>query len=439
MGVWRNTQFCIARPLQRILIYDNEPFYNQLSTLHIQNVCYSVKHSYTNTHTLYVFGCSNTQKKEKNMVDTVVIKRAWYRDRIVENTTFSLPSAVDSIDAVISETDNGVTATVLGEGVFADYPGPIRVKVEAASDVVDANSEAGQDMIRKHIAEVERSNSPELDEVDEDRIKTHIVPKFEMLHTMTHSLVNGRKTGIRSLIVSGPAGVGKSHGMEAILNGYLPPPVEDEAEAVEQELDPDRVEFEFCRGAITAIALYMKLWEFRGEDGHRSMIVFDDCDSIFSDEQALNLLKAALDTKPIRTISWLAESKALARLGIPNTFNFCGSVAFVSNIDFDREANRDTKMAEHRRALISRSLFLDLEMRTARDCYLRLHQVARTGELFARWNFEPEQEKEILLFMFNKRDSLREMSLRMAVKIAALRASYPEEWKKMAMALCMRK
>jgi hypothetical protein len=47
-------------------------------------------------------------------------------------------------------------------------------------------------------------------------------------------------------------------------------------------------------------------------------------------------------------------------------------------------------------------------------------------------------QDEIIDFLSDNTNNLREMSLRMAIKIADLRKSFPLKWKAMAQVTCMR-
>ena len=166
------------------------------------------------------------------------------------------------------------------------------------------------------------------------------------------------------------------------------------------------------------------------------MVVFDDCDSILLDDVALNLLKGALDSGKTRKISWLADSRILRQEGIPDSFNFNGSVIFITNLKFDKMKSQ--KLRDHLDALQSRCHYLDLTLDTMRDKILRIKQIARDGELFANYDFDNETQDEIIDFMDDNKNRLREMSLRMAIKIADLRNSFPLKWKAMTEATCMR-
>jgi hypothetical protein len=72
-----------------------------------------------------------------------------------------------------------------------------------------------------------------------------------------------------------------------------------------------------------------------------------------------------------------------------------------------------------------------------RDRFLRIQQIFRKGDLFADYDITPEQGQEILDFMKINQDRLREMSLRMALKIADL-IRISTNWRAMAESTCMK-
>jgi len=164
--------------------------------------------------------------------------------------------------------------------------------------------------------------------------------------------------------------------------------------------------------------------------------VFDDCDSILLDDVALNLLKGALDSGKKRKISWLSESRVLKDEGIPSTFDFKGSVIFITNLKFDKMKSQ--KLRDHLDALQSRCHYLDLTLDTQRDKILRIKQIAGDGVLFDGYDFSKDEQEEIIEYMDETKDNLRELSLRMALKIADLRKSFPNKWKAMANTTCVK-
>jgi hypothetical protein len=165
--------------------------------------------------------------------------------------------------------------------------------------------------------------------------------------------------------------------------------------------------------------------------------VFDDCDSAFSDELALNILKAALDSGKRRRIFWNSDSSMLRREGIPDSFEFKGSVIFITNLNFANVKSK--KLQDHLEALQSRCHYLDLTIDTERDAMLRIRQVHRDadGGLFASYDFDGDEADHILDFMYENRTKLREVSLRMCLKIADLVKISSGNWRVLAQNTCM--
>jgi hypothetical protein len=159
------------------------------------------------------------------------------------------------------------------------------------------------------------------------------------------------------------------------------------------------------------------------------VLVFDDCDSILLDDLSLNILKAALDSSSKRTISWNTDSSMLRREGVPDRFDFKGSVIFITNIKFEHV--RSKKLKDHLDALESRCHYLDLTMDTQRDKYLRIKQIVRDGMLNS-YDFEDGASEEIVDYIWEQRTRLRELSLRTVLKIADLRKMSEHNWKRLA-------
>jgi hypothetical protein len=225
------------------------------------------------------------------------------------------------------------------------------------------------------------------------------------------------------MIVSGPPGVGKSYGVE----------LEIEKATLLDQIAGRRLRAEVVKGSATPIGLYQTLYKYSDPN---CVIVFDDCDSILLDDVALNLLKGALDSGKKRKISWLADSRILRSEGIPDSFNFQGSVIFITNLKFDKLKSQ--KLKDHLDALQSRCHYLDLTLDTMRDKVLRIKQIARSGELFSDLELSDIAQDEIITFMDTNKNRLREMSLRMAIKIGQLYKSFPTKWQALAQTTCMK-
>ena len=254
--------------------------------------------------------------------------------------------------------------------------------------------------------------TPATTETD-DEIITRMRERFEMLEQLTGAAKKGK---IKSLIISGPPGVGKSHGVERKLSKHN----------LLSTLSEKEVPFTVIKGAMSPIGLYKALYKFR-EAG--KVVVFDDCDTIFEDTLMLNILKAALDSKAKRTICWNTESRVLDREGIPDKFDFQASAIFLTNIDF--ETVKSTKLKPHLNALTSRSHYMSCDIATDRERRLRIRQVAQDG-LLKDFNLNDTEEQEVLDFVETNFDGLREQSLRTVVKAAELHSAFGDSWTKYA-------
>jgi hypothetical protein len=244
--------------------------------------------------------------------------------------------------------------------------------------------------------------------------------RFSILDEMTQASIDGV---VRGMVVTGPPGVGKSFGVEQVL----------EKNSLFDVMAGNGTKFETVKGASSAIGLYKVLFN---NANSKSVLVLDDCDTVLYDETSLNLLKAALDSCKKRTLNWNTDSALLRREGIPDQFEFQGSVIFITNLKFD---NVRGKIKDHLAAIMSRCHYLDLTMDTMREKILRCQQIVADGML-NEYQFTAKEEAEILDFMLDNKDRMREISLRMVTKLADLKKSFGDEkWKRTAEVTCMRR
>ncbi len=239
--------------------------------------------------------------------------------------------------------------------------------------------------------------------------------RFGMLGKLT---TGSLQHNIRSLVVTGAPGVGKTFTVEQILSA-----------AGEQR-------FEVVKGAISAVNLYKLGYKHRKPG---QVIVLDDADSIFTDEDALNILKALCDSSPVRRVSWMKESQALKEDDVPQSYEFQGSFIFISNLDFQKYVDMGgNKYVAHFEALMSRSLYLDLRLHDRQAVSLWVRHIATSGMLFQREGVSAEIGDKILAFIQLHRDNLRELSLRTLMKTVQLAKTQPRDWEVMARVLLTR-
>lgn len=342
---------------------------------------------------------------------TVLIRKGNYRGESIRNKKLVLLK-----DYVVGS--KGGFITVDGSEYGRDK---IRVKVEQkdyeiisgdASELITAQKNAHAEAAEIEMAEEAISN--ETDEEIEERINN----RFEILDGMTNAIGASQ---IKAMTVTGAPGVGKSFGVEEVLkrNNILNT----------MAGDPDN--YVIFKGEMTSIGLYIALYH-NAERG--KTIVFDDCDGILYDDLSLNLLKAALDTSKVRRICWCADSKTLAKEGVPNSFEFKAGVIFISNIDFDHvRGNR----AHHIEALKSRTHYLNLTIHTTREKLIRIKSLLRKGML-DEYGFSDQQVAKIEMFINDNAARLNELSLRMVLKISDLILAFPTRWEEVASHTCMK-
>jgi len=289
----------------------------------------------------------------------------------------------------------GGYVTVDGSAV-AGFPAR---NIKIMCDSADAYQSAGNTKIKA----ASESDSEVIERIRE---------RFDMLKDMTKAV---KKGDVRAMIVSGPPGVGKSHGVEEVLDRYN----------TLQTLGGSK-KYDVVKGAMSPIGLYVKLFNYKDKD---NVIVFDDCDAIFEEPLALNILKAALDSKKKRTIHWNTDSFKLRNEGVPDSFEFQGSAIFITNLNFGDIKSK--KIKSHLEALESRCHYMDLTISTEREKMLRIKQVIQDGML-NEYNLSDDIKEEILDFCDINKKRLRELSLRTVLKVADLAVAFPTKWEAMA-------
>ena len=334
---------------------------------------------------------------------TVTIKDGSFNNQKVEDVTFAMIK-----DYFPYKSGGGGFYLVDGKTASdGEFPAkPIRVKVSDPSMAELGNAEV--------VVRETKSN-----ETDEEAI-ARIKERFEILTQMTEATQEG---SVRAMIVSGPPGVGKSYGVEEQLN----------KSDIFNKMADVPPKFEVVRGSMSALGLYQKLYKFSNPG---NILVLDDCDSVLFDDISLNILKAALDSSKKRYISWNTESRVLANEGVPDRFEYKGSVIMITNIKFDYVKSK--KLKDHLAAIMSRCHYLDLTMDSSRDKFLRCKQIVKDGNMLTEYGFSEEEGQGLIQFMEDNKEHLNEISLRMVTKLADLK-KMSDDWQKLARVTCMKR
>ena len=208
---------------------------------------------------------------------------------------------------------------------------------------------------------------------------------FENLRNITRMVGKGLQP---SAVVTGMAGMGKTHIVK---------------ETLEEIGLRESYEFVHFKGRATAAGLYLTLYEYSDK-----LVILDDCDSVFKDDDAVNILKAALDSYDIRRISYISSRELKMPDGTmaPKTFEFTGQVIFISNIP-------QSKIDD---AIKSRSFVQDISM-TTNQIFMRMEQLLTKIEP----NVRMENKREALDLMKELYDEYEGVSVNLRSLIKAIR------------------
>jgi|TARA_B100000073_G_scaffold347679_1_gene362844 hypothetical protein len=339
--------------------------------------------------------------------NAIKIKTGTYDNQPVQDVQFALIK-----DFYPYKTGGGFYLVDGKTADTGDYPSkPIRIKVSKPDHAEYVVLDGPVNVKKKKSTVVEEPEEQAMDRIRE---------RFDILTEMTEATQEGT---VRAMIVSGPPGVGKSYGVEEQLNKTN----------IFNKIANEQPKFEVVRGSMSALGLYQKLYKYSNKG---NILVLDDCDSILFDDVALNILKAALDSSKRRYISWNTESRVLANEGVPDRYEFNGSVIMITNIKFDYVKSK--KLQDHLAAIMSRCHYLDLTLDTVRDRFLRCKQVMKDGDMLAEYGFSEDEQQDLIQFMTDHASSLNEISLRMITKLADLK-KMSNDWKKLARVTCMKR
>jgi len=223
-------------------------------------------------------------------------------------------------------------------------------------------------------------------------------------------MVAGRKTP--SAIITGDGGLGKTYSVvKALKECGLKDMTEFLSESDIGAVTMTSQMFTVIKGYSTAKALYRVLYENRN-----STVVFDDCDSVLKDPDALNLLKGALDSFDKRFITWNAEMRDDQ---LPRLFQFKGGIIFISNMSPEKLDQ----------ALKTRSMCMDVSM-TLEQKIQRMRTIMKCDEFLPGVPMSYKEEALEVIDQF--KGQAKEVSLRTLISTTKIRANDSGNWKQLA-------
>lgn len=236
-------------------------------------------------------------------------------------------------------------------------------------------------------------------------IAKEVSETFDGVYAMVSNFANNPQSAINGLIVSGDAGVGKTHTVKKALKDA----------GVQQNV-------EYIKGGkITAASLYVKLYLNRAK--HR-IIVLDDCDIIHHQDkrQIIPMLLGATELGQKGEISWeVAKRNALMEeYDVPTRYDFEGSIIWITNdtVDDIAKAAKQWKQAIFSRFNTAKCYFTD-EQKFMYTMYLvdQLDMLGKNCQEFPG-GYGEETIEEAANYMSDNYRNLVEVTPRQAIKIA---------------------
>lgn len=256
-------------------------------------------------------------------------------------------------------------------------------------------------------SEAVEDQKPQKPEETDAEIHKRIHETYKAMNDMVTAV---SANAVNSLVIAGAAGLGKSYGVNQTLSS----------------INNGDYGYVFHRGYIKATHLFRLLWENRYPG---QVIVLDDVD-IWDDIQVLNLLKAALELKPVRRIGWGSEKEFIDEDGevIPRYFDYEGSIIFLTNMKIREMIEANNKYSPHLAAIESRSLVMDMKIKTKREYRIAIEQKVYEEGMLSKQGLTDEEIDVIMDFFMENYDKFTEHSLRMVEKIARIYKAV-DDWK----------
>ena len=246
-----------------------------------------------------------------------------------------------------------------------------------------------------------------------------VIERFQTVEQMT-KLFASTNTALNGLIVTGNAGMGKTRSVQQALY---------DANCCKENI-------EYVKGSsISAVALFALLWQNR-EKG--KIIILDDVDLVHKTKSEvsaiLDMFKGATEpTKGERIIGWMrgAAAPLFRDLGVPSQFDFQGSIIWITN---DTQEALEKACGSHWNAISSRFRQVPVWLNEQEKVMYTLYLIEEMDILGKDCNaFEGGYSKEVIAdtiqYIRDNWKSMNDVTPRVAISIADIRNSCPDDWK----------
>ena len=240
-----------------------------------------------------------------------------------------------------------------------------------------------------------------------DRERLTFEKQLEDMENLLKLTVNGAANAI---FIAGRGGVGKTHTTEKVL--------------ADMGLRDGSGYFKNT-GSTTAAGMYSLLFRYKND-----IILFDDSDDAFKDQESRNLLKAATDTKKIRKLVWnkmgknvvdpeddVTDEEMLDQNLIPRYFEFTGKIIFITNLKMDK--------LDPDGALRTRAYIIDIDP-TEKEIYDFMDMIVEKMELEEGLTLDLTDRKKVVELLrkgkSKQEPNLRKLSRGLNMKAGAISA-----------------
>lgn len=240
-------------------------------------------------------------------------------------------------------------------------------------------------------------------------------------YTQLRKFVKGVCEDKFHLIVNGDAGMGKTEITHEVVRGH----------ATNQPVS--------ISGTISAVKLFGKFQEARKPG---QVMIIDDTDKVLEDQESLEILKGVLDTKKDKIVDWDKYSTALQKSNIKSQFKYEGRCIIITNKQLRTVPDANPTMQQQRiLPVLSRCHYFKAGVPSNQWKIesIRMHQEGYDSA-FDDYKYELRCFQEVNLtiqlqiieWLEENADDLREISFRTCAMLVELQKQEPDFWKEMA-------
>jgi hypothetical protein len=267
--------------------------------------------------------------------------------------------------------------------------------------------------------------NPNLAKLDISKLSEHdVLDALDKHYTSLRKFVRGVAQNKWHLIVNGDAGMGKTETVNDVLDAV------------------ENVKVDSVSGTISPVLLYGKLQE---NSKRNSILVIDDSDKTLEDTECLEVLKASLDSKEDKTVDWTKYSTVLNKKNLKTSFKYEGRTIIITN-KMLRTAPSEMPTTQQQRVspLLSRVHYFKAGVPSTqwKIAAIKMHKIGYESKWEPGVKYELRCLKGVSLTIQNEvidwleqhQDELREISFRIVKILVDLIEEEPDFWEELASA-----